>query len=176
MFTRRSPPRRLTSSSASASSRRRKAIWSAGPLGGQAAGEFTRFGDLRFVDGRLTAEGMTPLALPVLAAKAHELGLVTAAMVHGYNRWSWAHATFDLPDGRYEGAIDALAVRYGNGASAARKALMIDGRLSPLRPGRGDVPARRSSSASASAMPRRAEASSPSRSTRRLAPLQFSTP
>ena len=101
-----------------------KAIWSVGPLGGEAAGELTRFGDLRFVDGRLTAEGMTPLALPLLAAKAHELGLVTAAMVHGYNRWSWAHATFDLSDGRYTGAIDALAVRYGNGASAARKALM----------------------------------------------------
>jgi hypothetical protein len=30
----------------------------------------------------------------------------------------------DLPDGRYEGAIDALAVKYGSGASATRKALM----------------------------------------------------
>ena len=101
-----------------------KAIWSAGPFGGQAAGERVHVDDLRFVDGRLTAEGMEPLALPRLAAKAHELGLVTAAMVHGYNRWSWAQAAFDLPDGRYEGAIDALAVKYGNGASAARKALM----------------------------------------------------
>jgi hypothetical protein len=26
----------------------------------------------------------------------------------------------DLPDGRYEGAIDALAVKYGSGASATR--------------------------------------------------------
>ncbi len=101
-----------------------RAIWSAGRFGGQAAGEFVRFDDVRFVDGRLTAEGMEPLALPRLAAKAHEMGLVTAAMVHGYNRWSWAHASFDLPDGRYEGAIDALAVKYGSGASAARKALM----------------------------------------------------
>ena len=75
----------------------------------------------------LTAQGMEPLPPPRLAAKAHELGLVTAAMVHGYNRWTWAQATFDLPDGRYEGAIDALAVRYGNGASAARKALMTTG-------------------------------------------------
>ena len=62
---------------------------------------------------------MEPLALPRLAAKAHEMGLVIAAMVHGYNRWSWAHASFDLPDGRYEGAIDALAVKYGRGAAAA---------------------------------------------------------
>ena len=52
------------------------------------------------------------------------MGLVVAAMVHGYNRWAWARATFELPDGRYDGAIDALAVRYGNGASPARKALM----------------------------------------------------
>ena len=34
---------------------------------------------------------------------------------------------FELPDGRYEGAIDALAVKYGDGASAARKALMSEG-------------------------------------------------
>jgi CO/xanthine dehydrogenase Mo-binding subunit len=67
---------------------------------------------------------MEPLALPRLAAKAHEMGLVVAAMVHGYNRWAWAQATFDLPDGRYDGAIDALAVRYGHGASPARKAAM----------------------------------------------------
>ena len=67
---------------------------------------------------------MEPLALPRLAAKAHEMGLVVAAMVHGYNRWAWARATFDLPDGRYEGAIDALAVKYGNGASPVRKAAM----------------------------------------------------
>jgi CO/xanthine dehydrogenase Mo-binding subunit len=101
-----------------------RAIWSAGPFGGQAAGEPVRFENLRFVDGHLTAAGMEPLPLPRLAAKAHELGLVVAAMVHGYNRWSWAQATFDLPDGRYQGAIDALAVRYGGGAAPTRKALM----------------------------------------------------
>jgi CO/xanthine dehydrogenase Mo-binding subunit len=100
------------------------AIWSAGKFGGQAAGEYLRFEEIRFLDGRLTAAGMEPLALPRLAAKAHEMGLVTAAMVHGYNRWSWAHAGFDLPDGHYAGAIDALAVKYGSGASASRKALM----------------------------------------------------
>ncbi len=53
----RSPPRRRTSSCASASGRRRKAIWSAGRFGGQAAGELVRFEDVRFVDGRLTADG-----------------------------------------------------------------------------------------------------------------------
>src|SRR5262245_5352914 len=68
------------------------ALWS-GPFGGQAAGEFLRFEDIRFVDGALTVAGMTPLPLPRLAAKAHEMGLVVAAMVHGYNRWAWARAT-----------------------------------------------------------------------------------
>ena len=75
------------------------AIWSAGPFGGQAAGEFIRFEDVRFVGGAMTADGMAPLPLTQLAAKMHELGLVTAAMVHGYNRWAWAHASFELPDG-----------------------------------------------------------------------------
>ena len=103
------------------------AIWSAGRFGGQAAGEFSRFGEARFVDGHLTAEGMEPLPLPRVAAKAHEMGLVVTAMVHGYNRWAWAHASFDLPDGRYTGAIDALAVKYGDGAPAVRAALMTTG-------------------------------------------------
>jgi CO/xanthine dehydrogenase Mo-binding subunit len=101
-----------------------KAIWSAGRFGGQAAGELLSPDEARFVDGWLTAEGMEPLALAKLAGKAHELGLVTAAMVHGYNRWAFARASFDLPDGRFTGAIDALAVRYGDGASPARQALM----------------------------------------------------
>ena len=101
-----------------------RAIWSAGSFGGQAVGALVRLDDVRFVEGHLTADGMEPLSLPRLAAKAHEMGLVTAAMVHGYNRWAWAHASFDLPNGRYDGAIDALAVKYGRGASAATKALM----------------------------------------------------
>ena len=107
-----------------------RAIWSAGPSGGQAAGEFVRLEDVRFVEGHLTADGMEPLSLPRLAAKAHEMGLVTAAMVHGYNRWAWAHASFELPDGRYEGAIDALAVKYGRGASTATQGADDDAGIS----------------------------------------------
>ena len=48
-----------------------------------------RLGNVRFVDAALTAEGMEPLPLTRLATKAHEMGLVVAAMVHGYNRWAW---------------------------------------------------------------------------------------
>ena len=70
------------------------AIWSAGPFGGQAAGEFLRFEDVRFVDGAMTADGMQPLPLSAASPqRSHEMGFVTAAMVHGYNRWAWAHAT-----------------------------------------------------------------------------------
>ncbi|MGD9921453.1 MAG: xanthine dehydrogenase family protein molybdopterin-binding subunit [Pseudorhodoplanes sp.] len=98
------------------------ALWSA--RGAGASSVDVRLEDIRFADGKLVAPGRAPLALPDLAAKAHELGLVTAAMVHSYNRWSWATAVFDLPGGRYEGAIDALAVKYGKGAGADRKALM----------------------------------------------------
>jgi CO/xanthine dehydrogenase Mo-binding subunit len=101
------------------------AIWS---MNGEAEGLYVPVEELRFVDGRLTARGLEPLALADVAARAHEMGLVTAAMVHSYNRWAWATAVFDLPLGRYEGAIDALAVQYGEGAAPDRKALMtIDG-------------------------------------------------
>jgi len=101
------------------------AIWSGSD---EALGLYVRVEDVRFVDGKLTARGLEPLALADLAARAHAMGLVTAAMVHSYNRWAWATAVFDLPDGRYEGAIDALAVKYGSGAHSDRKALMsIDG-------------------------------------------------
>ncbi len=79
------------------------AIWSAGHEGGEAAGLFVRFEDLRFVGGSLTALGLPPLSLSDLAAKAHEMGLVTSAMVHSYNRWAWATAAFELPDGPLRG-------------------------------------------------------------------------
>ncbi len=99
-----------------------QALWSSS--GAKASGAAIRFDEIKFVEGKLVAPGHTPLKLPELAAKAHELGLVTSAMVHSYNRWAWASAVFDLPGGRYEGAIDALAVKYGTGSGADRKALM----------------------------------------------------
>lgn len=100
------------------------AIWSDQ---GVAEGIYVRLEDVRFVDGKITARGLEPLALADVAARAHAMGLVTAAMVHSYNRWAWATAAFDLPDGRYDGAIDALAVKYGAGAGADRRALMTIG-------------------------------------------------
>jgi CO/xanthine dehydrogenase Mo-binding subunit len=98
-------------------------IWGEGVMGGQAAGQFLRPEDGRFVDGALTVAGMEPLPLARLAAKAHAMGLVTAAMVHGFNRWSWAVAVFEILGQRWEAPIDALAVRYRRDAGAERGAL-----------------------------------------------------
>ena len=48
--------------------------------------------------------------------------------MHTFNRWEWAEAEFDVPDaGRLRLPIDALALKYGEGASASRKSLMKDG-------------------------------------------------
>ncbi|KIC43377.1 hypothetical protein RA27_00665 [Ruegeria sp. ANG-R] len=89
-------------------------IWSEGPLGGEAAGQFLTFDKLRWVDGKLTGAGMEPLPLEQLAARAHKDGLVTGAMVHGFNRWSWASATFAIGTDDLTTAIDALAIQKGS--------------------------------------------------------------
>jgi hypothetical protein len=54
-----------------------------------------------------------------VAAEAHHLGLVTGVTVHTFNRWQWAAAEFvSETAGRF--AIDALAVKYGDGAPPLR--------------------------------------------------------
>ena len=125
--------------------------------------------------GRITARGLEPLALAELAAKAHEMGFVTSAMVHSYNRWAWATAAFDLPDGRYEGAIDALAVKYGNGAARGPQGADDHRRLPPSRPRLGQLPAGRARADRRRLCQRCAAPSSPSRSTGRAAPSPSST-
>lgn len=90
-------------------------IWSAGPLGGSTLGADLTFEDLRWVDGALAGAGMEPLPLARLAKKAHEMGLVTGAMVHGFNRWSWAKARFPVGQETFEGPIDALAISHAGG-------------------------------------------------------------
>lgn len=104
------------------------ALWSAGPGGGQMASFSVTPAEARFVDGMLTAGGLEPLPLARLAAAAHAAGLVTAVSIHTFNRWQWAEATFDVPTvGTVRLPIDALSVRYGDGAPAERKALMTAG-------------------------------------------------
>ena len=99
-------------------------IWRQGPFGGQANPYVVRREDAHWVDGKLTANGMEPLPLAVLAKRAHERGLVTGATVHGFNRWSWAEAEYNINGVRERLPLDALAVKYGDGAPQAIKAQM----------------------------------------------------
>jgi CO/xanthine dehydrogenase Mo-binding subunit len=97
------------------------AIWSQGPGGGQAAPLTVRIEDARWVDGKLSAAGLEALPFEQLAKKAHELGLVTGAAVHVFNRWQWAEADFAIDGGVERLPIDALSLRYGDNASADKK-------------------------------------------------------
>jgi len=100
-----------------------RALWSRG--GGQIAPDTNGPKDLRVANGKITAGDLEPLPLSALAVKAHELGAVTGACVHAFNRREWAEAEFDLPGaGRVGLPVDALAVKYGDGSAPALKALM----------------------------------------------------
>ena len=99
-------------------------IWSQGTGGGQAAPLVVRIEDARWVDGKLSAAGLEALSVEQLAKKAHELGLVTGATVHVFNRWQWTEADFEINGALERLPLDGLSLRYGDGADAAHKALM----------------------------------------------------
>lgn len=98
------------------------AIWGEGFGGGQLAPLSVRHEDARWVDGKLTAGGLSPLSFDVLTAKAHELGFVTGAVVHTFNRWQWAEAEFPIAGVTERLPLDALALRYGTGLPTKAKA------------------------------------------------------
>ncbi|ARQ02520.1 xanthine dehydrogenase family protein molybdopterin-binding subunit [Pseudorhodoplanes sinuspersici] len=105
-----------------------KSLWSRGIGGGMFAPYDVRREDLRFAHGKVNAGGLPTLTFEQVAAEAHRLGLVCGVTVHTFNRWQWAEADFDVPDlRRVSLAVDALALRYGEGSSAERKALMTAG-------------------------------------------------
>ncbi|SFV00313.1 CO or xanthine dehydrogenase, Mo-binding subunit [Polaromonas sp. YR568] len=91
------------------------AIWSQGIGGGQAAPLVVRVEDARWVDGRLSAAGLQPLPLEQLAQKAHDMGLVTGAVVHVFNRWQWSEAEFEIAGAVVRLPLDGLSLRYGAG-------------------------------------------------------------
>jgi len=95
-------------------------LWSEGIGGGQLAPLAVRREDARWVDGRLTAGGLAPLTFEAIAKRLHELGLVTGAIVHTFNRWQWAEADFPLPSGPQKLPIDGLALRWRDGKSGGR--------------------------------------------------------
>jgi CO/xanthine dehydrogenase Mo-binding subunit len=77
----------------------------------------------RWRDGGLVVEGFEPLPLARLAQEAHARGFVIGATVHGFNRWQWTEAEFDIVDGPVRLPLDGLSLRYGDGAAAAKRAL-----------------------------------------------------
>ncbi|SAK97297.1 aldehyde oxidase and xanthine dehydrogenase molybdopterin binding protein [Caballeronia hypogeia] len=91
------------------------AIWGQGIGGGQAASFVVRIEDARWIDGRLSANGMEALTVEQLAKKAHALGLVTGATVHTFNRWQWSEALFDIAGEAQRLPIDGLSLRHGAG-------------------------------------------------------------
>ena len=66
-------------------------------------------------DGQLLLSGLSPLALPEVAAKAHARKGVTGAMAHAFSRWAWSQATFEISGAAWTADIDLLAVRHGQG-------------------------------------------------------------
>jgi CO/xanthine dehydrogenase Mo-binding subunit len=69
----------------------------------------------RWSDGQLTMTGLSPLALPQIAARAHAKNGITGAMAHGFNRWAWSQADFKIDGQNWTADIDALALRRGGG-------------------------------------------------------------
>ncbi|NYT78106.1 xanthine dehydrogenase family protein molybdopterin-binding subunit [Alcaligenaceae bacterium] len=94
-----------------------QAIWSSGLGGGQAAPYVVRREDARWEKGLLTANGMQPLSLEQLAAKAHEMGLLVGAVVHGFNRWQWTEADFNVGEQTERLPLDGIALCFGGGAN-----------------------------------------------------------
>jgi CO/xanthine dehydrogenase Mo-binding subunit len=95
------------------------AIWGQGIGGGQSASFVVRIEEARWTDGKLSADGLEPLAFEQLAKKAHELGLVTGAVVHAFNRWQWSEAQFDIAGDGVRIPVDGLSVRLGAGQAKA---------------------------------------------------------
>ncbi|MEG0675415.1 MAG: molybdopterin cofactor-binding domain-containing protein [Comamonas sp.] len=101
-------------------------IWG-NPFGGPLQAMPVTLDQAEWVDGKLVAGAMPPLSFERLAERAHALGLVTGVCVHTFNRRSWASAEFELDGKRFAAEIDALSVRWGEGADAAKKAAMDSG-------------------------------------------------
>lgn len=91
------------------------AIWQSGIGGGQAAPLVVRKEDARWVKGGLTAAGLQVLSLELLAQKTYQMGGVTGAITHAFNRWQWAEADFKIDQQSQRLPIDGLALRRPNG-------------------------------------------------------------
>ncbi len=86
--------------------------------------DFNDWTQASWKDGKLTAFGYPPLDLKTLAKQAHKMGLVTSVVAHAFNRWAWAKADFNISGKKESLQLDALAIKYGKGASKDKKRLM----------------------------------------------------
>lgn len=96
------------------------ALWGQGFGGGQLAPLSIRREEARWIEGKLTAGGLTPLPLPHLVTKAYQLGLATGAIVHTFNRWQWAEADFPLDGDDARLPLDGIALRWGDGSAVGK--------------------------------------------------------
>ncbi|KZY41316.1 aldehyde oxidase [Roseovarius sp. HI0049] len=102
-------------------------FWQEGIGGGQAGPLHVRREEAEWRDGHLVAGGLNPLPLEDLARRAHERGYITGVTVHTFNRWAWARAEFEVEGTRFEAPIDALSVRWGEGAGEDKRSAMTEG-------------------------------------------------
>lgn len=91
-------------------------VWGQGIEGGPASSYVLRREDARWTPQGLTANGMEPLPLERLAAIAHAKGWVTGAMVHAFNRWQWAEASYQINGETQRLPLDGVSLRHGAGA------------------------------------------------------------
>ena len=111
MSGRRRPRRRRGSCSASACGPRRSNCGASH----RPIREAEQWHEAFWQDGQLLLSGLSPLALPAVAAKAHARKGVTGAMAHAFSRWAWSQATFAIAGEAWTADIDSLAVRHGQG-------------------------------------------------------------
>ena len=67
----------------------------------------------RWVNGELTAPGLSPLPWNTLVRTAYEINGVTGATVHSFNGWQWAEADYQIGAGSARLPLDGVSVRYG---------------------------------------------------------------
>ena len=89
-------------------------IWQEGIGGGQAAPLVVRREDARWVANGLTADGLEVLSLQRLIDRTFEMGGLTGAVCHVFNRWEWAEADFKINDETRRLPVDGLSLRFAD--------------------------------------------------------------
>lgn len=73
-----------------------------------------RAADARWEDGAFVLPDGRTLPLAAIAARAHDMGAITGAMVHAFDRWGWSQADFDILGEVSRRPIDGLAIQTGS--------------------------------------------------------------